>query len=201
MMKYIKKAKGLLVVIVVLILGIGGYGIYREFNPIVMSSEGDLYVAKDLTELEENSELIVKVKATDKANEYVETDPADGTPIYGHTLTELEILDVISGDSAALSDVLTVYEPYYHYKVFGVQNYLMTTENYKPLTPGNEYVLFLKKAPSVGENVYYIVSSQYGKFLYTETNVTSKSAKNLDIYETDEHYLELYGEVSSKYMN
>lgn len=195
-----KNIKKLLMVVICMCLIISIYGIYREFNPIIMSAHGDFHVAENLKDLESRSEIILRVKITEKSKEYIEFDEWDNTPSYGHTLTDVEVLEVISGDVASSNNIISVYEPYFYYRVFGVQNYLMTVENYKPLTQNKEYILFLRDASSLGENTYYIESNQYGKYIIENSSSANYTAKSMDVYEVSEDYERLYLEVSDKYM-
>lgn len=190
MLKNFTKTKKLFVIIGVFCLIIIGYGIYREYNPIVMRAQADLFIADNLGELKKESDIVVKVKIADKLKEYVEYDE-DRTPITGYTLTNAKIEEVISGKVSNENSII-IAEPYYHYKVFAVQNYLMTIENYEPMNTGAEYILFLRDASNIGENTYYIVGNEYGKFP-TDNNISDTLNNNKD-------YQNLQTEVAEQYL-
>lgn len=198
MKKNLKRNNLLIVIIGCLCLIIGGYRVFRESNPSVISTISELNVPENIKELENDSEFIVKIKVSNKAEEFLEFDE-DEILTHGYTLTDVKILGVISGDSSAIGDVITIYEPYY-YKTSGVQTYLMTVEDYKPLTINNEYVLFLRNASNVGDNIYFMVANQYGKYIAKHLEQSDLTAKNIDVYQLDDHYIELYIDVMTKYI-
>ena len=197
-MKKIMKRIG--IGIILCIICFCAYGWFREINPIVMKAHADLDVPENLEDLEGKTDLIVTVKITKEKKEYVNLD-TDGIPLHGHTLTKVEVVNIVDGVIEGETTVLTICEPYYHYKVFGVQNYLMTVENYKPLLEGEEYLLFLKKASGFDEMIYHIVGSQYGKFVTNILSGEDRTAETLSLYEMDEHYEKLYGDVCEQYLS
>ena len=77
----------------------------------------------------------------------------------------------------------------------------MTVENYKPLLEEEEYLLFLKKASGFDEMIYHIVGSQYGKFVTNILSGEDRTAETLSLYEMDEHYEKLYGDVCEQYLS
>jgi hypothetical protein len=194
-----KKVNKFIVIIGCICLIIVGYGVFTERNPIVKNMATDLNIPANMNELENDSELIVKIKVSNNAEEFTEFDE-DGTPLQGYTLTGVKVIEVIFGCSSSVGDVITIYEPCYYYKVLGVQKYLITMEDYKPMTMNNEYVLFLRNASNVGDNVYYMVGNQYGKYIAKVLNNSDITAKDIDVYHINEHYIELYTEVMGKYM-
>lgn len=197
----LKKTNKFIVIIGCICVIIVGYGVFSKKNPVIMSIASDLNIPNNINELEKDSELIVKIKVTDNAEKYTE----GGAPLNEHTLTDVKILEVISGGTSSIGDssigdVISIYEPYYYYTVFGLQKYLMTVEDYKPLTVNNEYVLFLRNASNVGDNVYYMVGNQYGKYIAKDVSLVDITAKDIDVYQIDEQYIALYIEVMGKYM-
>lgn len=195
----LQKANKLIVIIGCICVIIVGYEVFRQKNPIILSITSDINIPSNMNELENDSELIVKIQVTNNAEENKEINEGK-TPLKEHTLTEIKVLEVISGDKSSIGDVITVYEPYYYYSAFGLQKYLMTVEDYKPLTINNEYVLFLRSASNEGDNVYYLVGNQYGKYIAKDVNLSEITTNDIDIYQMDEHYIALYIEVMGKYM-
>lgn len=193
MISFLKKSKKFLITVLILVVIIATYGIYREYNPIIIATKSDLFLPANVNELKENSDIVVKVRTNNKSKEYIEYDE-DGTPIYGHTLTTVLIQEVIAGTKFNLSPgtTISICEPYYHYRVFWVQNYLMTIEDYEPMTSGTEYILFIRSASNIGENVYYMVANQYGKYIAEKNNKKTFTDSNQD-------YMKLYKEVMAEF--
>lgn len=194
MIRCIKQSKKLLITILILAIIIATYGIYREFNPIVIKSSSDLFVPENVNELKENSDLIVKVKTSNSSKEYIEYMD-DGTPIYGHTLTQVVIQEVLaeSDSNTSAGSTISICEPYYHYRVFGVQNYLMIIEDYKPMISNTEYILFLRNASNIGANVYYMVGNEYGQYIVKKNNENP-------LLDNNQNYIQLYKEVTDVFL-
>lgn len=189
-LKKSRKVQISLIVLILLILSITGYGIYRQYSPVVIRAGGDYFIPEDVNDLEANSEIIVKVKVSNKSKEYIEYDE-EGAPLYGHTLTDVKIQEILSDSNNIVSEEnkIQICEPYFHYKVFGVQNYLITIEDYNPMVSGNEYILYLKSAKSIGPNVYYVVGNEYGNYAIS---------KDESMLNSNSKYKKLYDEVIRK---
>lgn len=199
MKRNLQKTNIVVVIIGCLCLILVGYRVFNKSNPIIISTTSEIIIPDNINELENDSEFIVVIKVTDDAEEITEFDE-DGIPLHGYTLTGVKILEVISGESSSIGDVITIYEPYY-YKFLGVQKYLMTIEDYKPMTINNKYILFLRNATNLGDNVYYLVGNQYGKYIANNVILSEITTKNIDVYETDEHYIDLYIDVMELYLD
>lgn len=204
-----KKNKAILIIAIAifsLMLLIIIYGIYSHYNPIVMRAHSDnITNVESVQSIDNESDLVVKVCVLDKSKQFIEyTD--DGTPYNGYTLTDVKITDVLTdGSNIEKNSEITILEPYYYYKVFNIQSYLMTIDDYCPLKVDSEYILYLEKAENVGDNVYFITGNEYGKYIINSAisdvnNDTDLTAEKLNINTASDHYKELYKDVMNKYL-
>lgn len=188
-----------------------GYSGYNQFNPtIVPSRESDGIFFNSLSELENQADLIVEAKVLKDSNQYISKD-SDGTPVYGYTITPVEINRIIkpfSGKNDQKS--IDIIEPYYTFTIFTGKKYLQTLEKYSPLNNGNKYILFLRKEKSsdftiyTGDNLFSCIGAHQGKYVISPkvinlNNDEELTSDNLQILKVDKKYKEFYKEVISKY--
>lgn len=111
-----------------------------------------------------DSDLVVKVTATDKSINHMETTE-DGLPLYYWTENEFIIEDVFVNNVNEQSKRIVVIEPY---AIFN-NNQRIISEGYTPTETGNEYIFYLVK--KAGEEVYLPISTYQAKVDLNESSI------------------------------
>ena len=100
------------------------------------------FFPNDLDDLEMNSDVIVLARVLPGSVNVMLTTPEERGDL-GFTRTELELLQIFSGD-LAVGEILTVVEPYFVVETdYEIQ--VRYFANYRPSTPNQEYIFFLTK--------------------------------------------------------
>lgn len=100
-------------VLVILLMGLIGYFLYFQLNPIHIETSGSLKVTvKDLSELEAEADIILLGKMTKILRTKVNMDSAINAPMVGYTYSEFEVVKAYKG---TIQDRMIVIEPYYTY--------------------------------------------------------------------------------------
>ena len=131
-------------------------------------------IPTNLTDLLQNSDLVVRVIATDES-EVQELC----------MLTKVTILDVYQGDSGLVGDQVAVYEPASFEYIY--EAYFITYDGYMLMQPDNEYILFLKSVAypndpfnkDFTDQTYYPCSCKFAKYSLSNT-------EKIDIIELDD---------------
>ena len=165
-----------------------------------------LLTAESLSDLEEQSDYIVRGVLQDDAKQKLEMN--EGYAIWGVTVSHLKITDVYEGN-IDIGDSIPVAERYYTKEVDGkVFRYEM---DYTPSVPDKEYIFFLIKESDDNEflkGLYTPVGREAGRFLVPaeESSISVNSIENgsegeLQLIGIDpEIYGGIYEEVIEKYL-
>lgn len=167
----ISKNKIYLSLIVLSMVLIFSFVVLKRGNPKIELQElcaETLYIVTSIDDAEGFSDVIVKAKILpDSVN-----TPHELGVLMGRTFTDIEILDVYSGDLVP-GDVIKISEAYY-YENDGSQELLIYFNGYLPSKINGEYIFFLGKSSDEElENDYFVIGHAMGRYPCEESfNVT-----------------------------
>lgn len=143
---------------------------------------------RDADDLLAHNDLVIIAEATENSES---TLLGDSTPdIWGYTLTEVKVLNVIKG--ALEGADLTVGEPYFTADPgLVLPKQLITYETYTPMKEGSRYLLFLKWHP--GWECYAVNGFDQGKY-----NIDNTDREELAMVKS-KHRHQLRREVLERY--
>ena len=154
-------------------------------NRIVVEADNE-YVANNVDELFEKSDLIIKAKLIDEPIYRYQNSRFEGVVEFGWTETRLKVQEVYKGDKN-LKEV-TITEPYWF-----EEETLYMFDEYMPTKVNGSYYLFLTKYPDgVGpfSEMYFPTDNNYGKYTILTKEKANKLMRNeelnnqeLDIFE------------------
>lgn len=178
---------------------------HETFDDVVYQPSTPFFFETTLEGLESRAANIARAHVGNDARSVFQfPDAPDPTrPQRGHTLTSIEITQVIKG-TLAVGDTITIVEPYYIF-----ENVLHTRSHYLPSRPGQEYFFLLGNqlsewAPEGYEGAYAVVNSERGRFPVpgSRANMQNYSRKDLSLGTRAnlELYMRLWQEVVNAYM-
>lgn len=159
----------------------------------------DRIVYDSLEEVEEQSDLIVVGKFTDKAaqkTDYKHMPQDDKDVVWNVTSTNsVKISRVLKGDKEVGDEIkVSVY-----YGV--VDDQLITFSSLTPMQKGDEWVFFLKKQDDA--DMYWHVGDSCGRFPTKNSSgnsaVSFSENSDLGVYDEDEFKSDIYNELVKKY--
>lgn len=108
---------------------------------IILYTDSDYKIYKDVHDLEKASDLIVEVSSTSDIN-HINQTIEDEIPQFYWTETKVKVNKTYKGSSA---NEIIIYEPYTaFYGQQGTKKMFIETD-YKPIIPNTRYLMFLKK--------------------------------------------------------
>jgi hypothetical protein len=190
-----------IITVVIICAAIFGYLVYNQMNPKYQSIISDRsYLAQSLDELENYSDIIVKAKALNGSETHIIKN-SKNHPSLGYTLTPVKIVKVYKGSSEFNLKEIKVLEAYWSYTNIIGEKVIQSFDNYRPLKPGNTYLLFLKHN-SKGELLPTCV--EYGKYVMNDKTLNYEkldklTKSDMEIGEIDELYLKIFKGIAKKY--
>ncbi|MBD3919349.1 hypothetical protein H8B09_11335 [Paenibacillus sp. PR3] len=171
---------------------------YQEKNELKIVNNHAIHKNyKDLTELEEKADIIIKGRFTGERNTNV-IRGSHGEVDYTNSISTINVSESFTGDVAKDTQI-RIYEPGYvsNNTYFNVEGYNLLNEN-------GEYILFLR---SSNNGIYSIVGMYQGKFdLKTPNKITNTKISQLNgvilneyLGDNVEHYNSLKKQVVAKY--
>jgi len=174
--------------------------------PIVQIDADTAVNVKELNELENNSQLIVKGVLHDDGK--VKFAEEGGTVLFGITVSSLEITETYKGNLSK-GDIVKLGEAYYTTTEDGADK-LYCFGNYRPSEIGKEYLFFLKNPPSPDgwwAGIYEPVVGEKGRYPFIQADqksaLSSESFTNEELNLGDDdssEYKDLFNQVIKKYM-
>ncbi len=159
------------------------------------------YIVKNLSELEEHTQYIVRGKFRGDSVEDFQRRPSGGIQ-YGCTITSFDVSQVIQGEDLKAGDVIKVGEEYY----VDNKGVLQTMFNYMPSETGKEYILFLSKKTNPRSRYYGMyapINFEKGRYLVEPpANIDTASNRTLDLgANSSDVYKSIYKDVIAKYLS
>ena len=186
-----------------------GYFIYNSLSTELINIDSEQsIVIRDLSQLELESDLIVKAKVIGKSEQKLIYSEEIGDVVYGYNITPIEIEKVYSGDDVNLGDIINIVEEYYTGHYPNGKKYIWAIENYNPAKKGNQYIFFLKKCSDLDEDtkgMYFPLGVEKGKYLINDktkdiSNIKKMSNEELEIGTWDSsEYKNILIDVFKKY--
>ena len=158
---------------------LAGLFVFDQVYMRTISIMGDRVVlASNFDELEQQSDLIIFAEVLPDKENKLDKDQ-DGFTIFGYTITQLKVVEVLAGN-AQPGDVIQITEEYY-IKDDGLGKTLTTQENYQPAKENHTYIFYLKK---YGDTTWYAgmffpIDLAYGKYLINHDTVNTENLDNL----------------------
>jgi molybdopterin converting factor small subunit len=194
----LKKKQLIGMVCLSLLVFIGGFIGFNQLHPQILHSDADFPIIS-FEQLENQSHLIVKVVLIGKDSDEIRLSK-ENAPIDWKTFTNVRVTEVYKDTTGKLKsgDTVKVIEKYAKWRdVRGA--YEIYDENYVPIRPGKEYILYLYKSNKY--NAYEIHSQFQGKYLVANLNPVQLTDQELEVKEVDEKYIDKYKKVMEKYNN
>jgi hypothetical protein len=181
-----KWSKTIIILLVLLVIG-SAITIYRFTVPtIVPGSASMANPIKSLEELEERSAVIAEVTVSGKGKEDENDLPYTYTPV---------IITKVYKGNVSCGEEIEVREFYRYYRT-PIGLYMETIEDYLPMEKNGKYLLFLTETPS---GTLSVAGIYYGKFVWPTPSKATRSAKSLEIFATDNDYLDILDAVVDNY--
>lgn len=178
-----------------------GYIIYNHLNTKYVSVAADRNYCKTFDELENTSELIVKVKVTDKSQTFIERFD-ENMPVYGWTTTEVKVEKIYKAPSNFFDNTIKVREAYWDQSSPIDGKTIMCVDEYRPMKVNNLYILFLEKNDDGTYQPNYIEQGKYliNKEICEGQSLSSFKSNDLEIGSKEApNYREFYSKVIKKY--
>lgn len=177
-----------------------GYFVYNRMNTHYVQLDGDRDYCDTFNKLEEVSELIVEVKATDKIETHYDIMD-ENFPAYGWTTKEVIVNKAYKAPEGFSENTLIIREPYWEYTSPTGQRFVMYLDDYRPMKLNKTYILFLHKN---ADGTYWPTFTDQGKYLKSDK---LDKADLLDSYRPDDfeiggevpNYRDFYKEIIKKY--
>lgn len=192
--------KRLLISLAVVLIVITGFLSYKHLDPQVIRPHADFYVYP-LEEMESLATTIVEVEFQREKSSVVKLDKKDKFPLETKTFSEVKVKKVYKGnESVKVGDTLSIVEYYAKWSDLYGSYQSMPNELYIPLTEGKKYLLFLYQGPTQPINTYEIIGNHQGKYVLPENKqLKDITIADMDIFEEDQDYRQLYRDVAAKY--
>jgi len=184
-----KKSLKIYVALSIFLLAVAGYFITDYFLVKQISSDAEHVLFENAEEAINAADIVIEVRATNESQGIVED--MDGF-FSGHTLTEVEVLNVLvnkSGDE--IDSRLTVAEPYIKTER-GLGTEFYTYEDYTPMKNQMKYILLLKWGEGINE--YWVQSLEQGKI-----NIDGKDEEERAKYANNSQYVKLAQSIREKF--
>jgi hypothetical protein len=193
------KRKIIIIISLCVVLALS-YISYNLLNPgdVIISTSRDYF--KSLDELEKNSDLIVKIKASNKIDTFVEKN-VDNVPGIGYTITGVFVEKVYKAPADFTETTLKVREPYFAYIYPWGEKDIFYIGNYVPMKKNSTYILFLGKND---DDTYWVNYTEQGKYLINSKlekaeAINSLTLSDLEIGYEIPNYRDFYKDVAKKY--
>jgi hypothetical protein len=183
-----------------LILLVGVFS-FRHIEPTVIHVPGTSVQDLNVDQLAAAAEIIVDVYPRGhKGSVLVNVDSRD-YPLAGQTFTSVRVNKVLSGAGISSGAELVIIEPWAARRTWSGL-YILTTDEYIAMSPGQRYTLFL----TAGEDgKWAIVGGYQGRFVPLQLEADSELgddfnlAERLHVTKLRPHYLELYRQVMARF--
>ncbi|AIQ31227.1 hypothetical protein P40081_25975 [Paenibacillus sp. FSL P4-0081] len=168
-------------------------------NPNVVNIETEYELFDNLSELSNNSDLVVVASPMDdfENRKHIATFYDTGDLQDYYTLNNLSIKKVLAGDSSDIGENLEVIESNAIVD-FGLQKVKMVNDGYQETQKGTEYILFLSKNP---QGQYQIINRNAGVFTLDEVNSAATNKRGTFITRDNDIRDNLLNEVTNTYSN
>jgi hypothetical protein len=152
------------------------FGIFLIVDNSVINTietDGDMKIYKNVDELEQDSDLIVRVQATDQRTNVMKLDE-QGIPLWYYTETHVLINKVYYTKDNNLKEheEIVIYEPYGIFKD-NIGKTEIKNRDYNKMNSNNNYVLFLQKHQKGG---YMPIGVQQGQIDLDNSEVIVKDS-------------------------
>lgn len=154
--------------------------------------------------MEELATVIVEAEWEKVTNSIVELDEKSNFPLDTRTFSNISVKKVFKGNELVKEgDELNILEYYAKWRDWAGSYEKFPNELYKPLREGNNYLLFLYLSPEEPSGSFEIIGNHQGKYIFPSTPIKTNtpSLDELDIAENNEHYSNLYHQISEKYIS
>lgn len=154
-----------------------------------VQNEAEHKIFKNEDEAINAADIVVEVRATEESMPVVKDE--DGF-FSGHTLTEVEVLNVLVNNSGEnIDNQITIAEPYVKTDR-GLGNTFYVYEDYTPMKNQMKYILLLKWGEEIEE--YWVHSLEQGKI-----NIDGKDKEEKSKYAKNKQYEELAQNIKEKF--
>lgn len=202
------KGKAIPSVVIVTAIAIAllwGINLKKDSKMPISESQSFMKIYNNLDEIEEDSEIIVQVKALEGSEQEIYLNDL-GEPGIGYTYTPVKILKIYK-DHFGLKDTeeLKVMEFSCIMENPDGSKYMQTGQGYRPMKVGNEYLLFLHYTKL--KDMFYPTGQYQGKYaidrILSSDTITDLTNEELEIgdYASINIYKKVAEEVKKRYIS